>query len=103
MIEIQWGERKDYQKYDKYVYEFMKNLNEEIIIKAIAEEHMSDEDLESTWLIENQITEIREKKNMDAELGKLTLYVLNIPSNFTIDKTVQTDKIALNEEDYWPS
>lgn len=66
MIEIQWGERSDYQKYDKFVIEFMRNLNEEIIIRAIAEEPISDEDLESTWLIENQINESREKKNMEA-------------------------------------
>lgn len=81
----------------------MAALNEEIIIKAIADEPVSNEDLESTWLIEYQLAESREKKSMDAELGKLALYVLNIPSNFTIDKSLQTEKITLNEEDYWPS
>lgn len=36
------------------------------------------------------------------ELGKLALYILGIPTNFAVDKNIITEKITLNDENYWP-
>jgi hypothetical protein len=58
--------------------------------------------LESIWLIENHIKESPKiRKTIDCELGKLALYVLNIPSNFSVEKSLQTEKLDLNEEGFW--
>ena len=89
MVEIKWGERPDFQKYEKFIIQYIEKINEEKIMKVIQEEPASEEDLEATWLIENHIKEsLKEKKGLDVELGKLALYVLNIPSNFSVDKTL---------------
>ena len=102
MVEIKWGERSDLEKYSKSVSQILSELKEDTIVSVINEEHVSDDDLESTWLIENHIKENpRNRKNIDSELGKLALYVLNIPSNFSIGKSLQTEKLLLNESDYW--
>ena len=36
------------------------------------------------------------------ELGKLALYILGIPTNFAVDKNIITEKITLNDENFWP-
>lgn len=36
------------------------------------------------------------------ELGKLALYILGIPTNFAVDKNIITEKITLDDENYWP-
>ncbi len=70
----------------------------------INEEHFNDDDLESIWLIEHQIQEnARERKgvSMETELGKQILYILNIPSNFTVDKTSSnSDRFELDFEQF---
>ena len=45
MVEIKWGERPDFQKYEKFIIEYLGHLTEEKIVKVIAEEPASEEDL----------------------------------------------------------
>lgn len=66
-------------------------MKEDSLLKIVNEEAMSDDDLESIWLIENHIKEIiTKKKNNETEFGKLAMFVLNMPTNFSVDKTFQT-------------
>lgn len=69
------------------------------MIDIINEEVTNDNDLESIWLIEHQLKEAQnlDKRKTENELGKLIQYILNIPSNFTIEKYMQTEKIDLSE------
>jgi hypothetical protein len=66
------------------------------VIAAINEEISNDDDIENLWLIEYQL----ESKDMKSEFSGLIdtgLEVLNIASNFAVDKTMLTDKIDLSE------
>jgi serine/threonine protein kinase len=42
MIEIQWGERKDYEKYQEYVAKYLIGVNEEVISRTINQQPQSD-------------------------------------------------------------
>lgn len=68
------------------------------MVDIINEEVTNDNDLESIWLIEHQLKEAQnlDKRKTENELGKLIQYILNIPSNFTIEKYMQTEKIDLS-------
>lgn len=69
------------------------------MVDIINEEVTNDNDLESIWLIEHQLKEAQnlDKRKTENELGKLIQYILNIPSNFTIEKYMQTEKMDLSE------
>lgn len=100
-IQIIWGERQDLEKYQQLINQFLTRLKEEDAVRIINKQCQSDEDLEATWLIEHQIKESQSnRKRKNVQVARLALYVLNIPSNFSADKTViQTDQVMLDEQD----
>ena len=102
MIEVKWGDRTDLEKYNKYIYDHLTIFKEGSLLTIINEENVSDDDLESIWLIENHIKEtVAKKKNNDTEFGKLAMFVLSMPTNFSVDKTFQTEKLQLSDSDLW--
>jgi uncharacterized membrane protein len=62
-------------------------------MEMINEEQRDDDDLESIWVIEHHIAESPNRNATEHELGKLVLSILTIPSNFNIDKAMETEKL----------
>ena len=80
------------------VYLYLETLNPEKVVSIINEGSLDeDEDLELSWLIEHSIKDKQVGKNTEIELGKLYLYILNIKSNFTADRTMLTDQFQLGD------